>query len=303
MSAPLLVTGGTGYLGRELLRQAAGRPLVATYLTHPPAGPDGVADATPARPGERHPPTGTTWLRLDVRDKRSVGQAIERLRPATVIHTAYRQDDRATTFEGAVAVARAAAAAGARLVHLSTDVLFDGTKPGPYVEDDPPGPLTDYGRAKADAEQAVLSEHPAAMAIRTSLLYGGPEPSRHELAALDAAAGRADISFFDDELRSPIVVGDLAAALLELAERDERGVLHVAGADSISRYEFACLIAASRGLRTDRIRRGSLASSGLRRPANCALDSSRAGSLLRTRLHGARERLAAEPVAADRAQP
>lgn len=286
MSGPLLVTGGTGYLGHELLRQARGRAPAATYLTTEPGATGQI-----------------TWLRLDVRDERAVRKAFERLRPAAVIHTAYRQDDRATTLDGSVAVARAAAAAGARLVHLSTDVLFDGTKRGAYLEDDPPSPLTEYGRAKADAEHAVLREHPAALAVRTSLLYGGPAPSRHEIAALDAAAGRTEISFFDDELRSPIVVADLAAALLELAERDDAGVLHVAGADTVSRYEFSCLIAGSRGIATDRIRRGSLAGSGLRRPANCALDSSRAQRRLRARLHGAREWLAPEHAAGGPLRP
>ena len=115
---PLIVTGGTGYLGSELLRQAADRPLVATYLRSAPGG------------------GGPTWMSLDVRDAEAVRRTIEEVRPTAVVHTAYRQDGegaRETTVGGAESVAAAAHAVGARLVHLSSDVIFDGTKPGRYT--------------------------------------------------------------------------------------------------------------------------------------------------------------------------
>ena len=114
------------------------------------------------------------------------------MRPAAVIHTAYRQDGdgaRETTVDGAEAVAAAAREAGARLVHMSSDVIFDGRKPAPYAEDDPPSPITDYGRAKADAERLVAAAHPDAVLVRTSLIYGGDGESRHERLALQAAGG------------------------------------------------------------------------------------------------------------------
>jgi dTDP-4-dehydrorhamnose reductase len=267
VTIPLLVTGGTGYLGGELLRRA---PAVGTWHT-------------------REPTARGDWLRLDVRDEPAVRRELERLRPAAVIHTAYRQDDRTVTLDGAAAVAEAAAAVGARLVHVSSDVIFDGTKPGPYTEEDPPRPITDYGRAKAEAERAVRVAHPDALVVRTSLLYGGSEPGRHERLAHEAADGRGGMTFFDDELRSPVVAGELAAALLELAGRDETGILHVAGADTVSRYQFACLLARAKGLSVERIRRGRLEASGVVRAANSALDTSRARALLRTRLRGVLE--------------
>jgi dTDP-4-dehydrorhamnose reductase len=260
----LLVTGGTGYLGGELMRRA---PAVGTWHT-----------SEPTAPGD--------WLRLDVRDSVAVRRELERRRPAAVIHTAYRQDDRATTLDGAAAVAEAAASVGARLVHVSSDVIFDGTKPGPYTEEDPPSPITDYGRAKADAERAVRAAHSGAVIVRTSLIYGGREPGRHERLAREAAEGRGRTAYFEDELRSPVLVEDLAGALLELAGRDEEGILHVAGPDAVSRYEFARLLAQAHGLSGERIPRARLAGSGLVRPANCVLDSSRARGLLRTRLRG-----------------
>ncbi len=273
---PLLVTGGSGFLGGELLRQAQGRPLAATYLSGRPDGPQAVE-----------------WIELDVRDEAGVRSAIARVRPAAVIHTAYRQDGegaRETTVDGAGAVARAAAAVGARLVHMSSDVIFDGTKPTAYDELDPPSPITDYGRAKADAEHVVAEAHPEALLVRTSLIYGHGH-SRHERLALEAARGEGELAFFDDELRCPAAVDDLAAALLELVDRAESGVLNVAGREVVSRYEFACLVAGGAGLPSDQIRRASIAESGLTRPGNCALTSARAAGLLQTRMRGPRERL------------
>jgi dTDP-4-dehydrorhamnose reductase len=277
MSGPLLVTGGTGYLGAEVLRQASGRDVVATRHNGSPGGDDGV-----------------WWLRLDVRDADAVREAVKRVGPAAVIHTAYRQDGegaRETTVDGAEAVAAAAREAGARLVHLSSDVIFDGTKPAPYTEDDPPSPITDYGRAKADAEHLVAAAHPDAVLVRTSLIYGGDGESRHERLALKAADGDQQLGFFDDELRCPVLVSDLAAALLELVDRPERGVLNVAGSEVVTRYEFACLVATANGRGVEAIRRTSIAEAALERPRNCALDTGRARGLLSTRLSGARQRL------------
>ena len=237
----LHVTGATGYLGSELVRL---RPVATTE-------------------------------RVEVRDAAAVSRLFDRLRPDVVIHTAYRQDEDDVNTVGSENVARAAAAVGARLVHLSTDVVFDGRKGVPYVEDDPLSPVTDYGRAKAEAEVRVALAHADALLVRTSLLYGGATPSKHELSAFDP-----DFTFFTNEIRSPVQVTDLAHALLELADLDVGGPLHVAGADDVSRAEFAELIA-----------RGPVRSAPApeTRPLGCALDSSRARVLLRTRLRGVRE--------------
>jgi len=105
---------------------------------------------------------------------------------------------------------------------------------------------------------------------------------------LDALAGRADVAFFEDELRSPVARGDLAAALLELAELPQRGVLHLAGPEPVSRLEFAQLIAARHGADPTRLRAARSAGQAVRRPLDCVLDSSRAYLMLRTPIRGVR---------------
>ena len=253
----LLVTGGTGYLGSELVRLA---------------------------PAAEHP-------RLELLDPAEVRAGFERLRPSAVIHTAYRQDEPAVNAEGSAAVAAAAADIGARLIHISTDLVFDGTKPEPYTEDDEPNPLDDYGRSKLDAERRVLALHPEALVVRTSLLVGRERPGRQEQVVLEAARGEREVAFFEDEWRSPVLVSDLAAALLELAGSAASGVLHLAGAEPMNRYELACEIAAAHGRPTGRLKRGTLAGSELRRAANCVLDSSRAGALVSAVPAGVRGRI------------
>jgi dTDP-4-dehydrorhamnose reductase len=248
----LLVTGGSGYLGEELLRQA-GADALGTYLTTPFEG----------------------GLRLDVRDAAAVLDAVAG--HEAVIHTAYMQEDAGVIVDGSSAVAEACAATGARLVHISTDVLFDGTLGRPYREDDEPSPITGYGRAKHAAERAVAERCPDAAIVRTSLIYGGPglEPSHQEQVAIDAPH-----PFFTDEIRSPVQVGDLATAVLRLVDDGSvAGPVHLAGADHISRYDFARLVVAARGGDADRIEAASFRDLGLTRPADCRLESRRAQPL------------------------
>jgi len=239
----LHVTGATGYLGSELVRRV----------------PEASAE------------------RVEVRDAVAVEELLRRVRPEVVIHTAYRQEDASVNVEGSENVALAAAAVGARLVHLSTDVVFDGRKGEPYVEDDPLSPVNEYGASKAEAERRVAAAHPEALIVRTSLIVGGAEPSKHELASTGPGP------WFTNEVRSPVQVTDLAQALLELAELDVAGPLHVAGADGVSRAELAELVAG---------RPVPTAEAPPTRPLDCRLDSSRAQAMIRTRLRGVREILA-----------
>jgi len=221
----------------------------------------------------------------DVRDAALVRERMAAARPEAVIHTAYVQDGPdawSVNVDGAAVVAAAAREHGARLIHLSTDVVFDGALGRPVTEDDEPNPITGYGRSKAAGERAVREAHPDALIVRTSLLYGGPEPSRQERMALEP-----DATFYTDELRCPIDVRDLAAALLELATLAEPPpLLHVAGADAVSRLEFAQLVVARHGGDPAALRGAPRPPD---RPGDCRLDSGRARALLRTPLRGVRD--------------
>jgi len=226
-------------------------------------------------------------VQVDVRDAAAVDALVRRFGPGAIVHTAYLQDGpdaEAVTAGGSANVARAAAAAGARLVHLSTDVVFAGRAGRPYTEADRPDPCTAYGRAKALAELEVARACPAAAIVRPSLIVDGRGGSRHEQLALDVAAGRAQLGFFVDEIRCPVHVADLAAALLELAGLEHAGPLHVTGPTAVSRLELARLVTGRDDLPSARS-----ADLPQPRPLDCRLDCSRARALLRTRLRGVRE--------------
>jgi dTDP-4-dehydrorhamnose reductase len=258
----LLVTGGAGYLGSELCRLGVERgwDVLATQFETPP--PYGRA------------------VRLDVRADDAVQRLCLRHGPNAIVHTAYLHHGPAmesTIVRGGNAVARASDRCGARLVHLSTDLVFDGEHGAPYREDSDARPVSAYGAAKLEAERLVLQANPDALVVRTSLLYGKAEPGPQErLAACD------DVVFFTDEIRCPARVGELAEALLELALDDVPGVLHLAGPEAVSRYELARRLRARQGLDPDAVR--GAPSPRDRRARNVALDSSRARRLVRTQL-------------------
>jgi dTDP-4-dehydrorhamnose reductase len=254
----LLVTGGCGYLGGELLERAPHRgwEVRATWFQRPPRGEAEVE-----------------WVQADVRDAAAVRDAVEGV--DAVIHTAYRQFGDATEVNAHGSEVVAAASAGKRLVHLSSDIVFRGDR-GRYREEDAPDPVNEYGRSKAEAERRVAVAHPRVTIVRTSLIYGGGQPGPQERLA------RENRRFFVDELRSPVHVGDLAEAILEVLTLDVPGPLHVAGADDVSRFDFAVLLGADPA----RLERTETTPD---RAPNVTLDSSRARTLLATTLRGVRE--------------
>lgn len=257
----VLVTGGrTGYLGRHVVAAAREHDVVTV----------GSAEC-------------------DVRDRAAVDSLLEAHRPDAVVHTAYVQSDHAVTATGAAHVARATTRVGARLVLVSSDVVFGG-RPVPYDESVPPDPVSAYGEAKVEAEAAALASGPDVVVARTSLILGDGE-SKHEHLFRSLALG-ADGALFEDERRCPVHVGDLAAALVELAANDVRGVLHLGGADATSRFELGRLVARRDGLDPDALRAGRRADLPDPGPVDVRLDSALASTVLSTRLRGAREFLA-----------
>jgi dTDP-4-dehydrorhamnose reductase len=271
----LLITGGSGYLGSHLARKArCNWDVVATYFTHAIDLP------------------GCCWLPLDIRDSGSVVRLLAEARPDAIIHTAFDMSTQpameSVIVGGTRHLASAATRAGVRLVHMSTDMLFDGEH-GPYTEDDPPSPITAYGRAKAAAEIVVTSLCPDAPIVRTSLIYGFHPPDPRTLWVVDSIRASQPITLFADELRCPVWVEQLAAGLLELAAGEQRGIWHLAGPQALSRYEFGERLARFSGVDPAGITRGVSRESGLNRPLDCRLDISKAQVELATPLWGVDE--------------
>lgn len=273
MSRRVLITGGSGYLGRWVAELA--RPewdVTATYATSP-AELSGVA-----------------WRELDVRSGAAVSGLIDEVRPDVIVHTAALNPGQGNDFagvniDGSANVAAAAQAAGCRLIHISTDMVFDGER-GNYTEADSPNPRTDYGRTKADGEAAVVASGAEAVIVRTSLIYGWrPSIARSAQWMIDTASRGEPIELWADEMRNPIWVESLAAAIVELAGLDYTGPLHIAGSEPISRYKFGLALLRFHGVATDGV--SAIASPpDANRPLNCTLDTSLAQRLLTTPLPG-----------------
>ncbi|WP_372454056.1 sugar nucleotide-binding protein [Occultella gossypii] len=150
--------------------------------------------------------------------------------------------------------------------------------------------MTPYGAAKAAAETAVGAVTPTAVIVRTSLIIGRDGSSAHERRAYAAARGQGRL--FTDEVRCPVDVVDLAAAVLELAATDASGVHHLAGPEPVSRYDLGRLIARRDGLDPDGIRTGKRSDRAVPGPLDVRLDSAATQRLVGTRLRAPSEFLA-----------
>lgn len=309
-SCDLLVLGGAGFLGRHLTRLAlaaetgSGRaPTVAIASRDPRAA---IHESLLPRTVQAYEVDGT-------KDD-GIEELLERLQPACIINCIALPSLARCSSDPARAVAlncdlpgRLAhwtARCASRLVHVSTDLVFDGEPPRPsgYQEDDLPAPRNEYGKSKLAGEEAVLEEDAGALVVRVPLLYGDSHGTAHGasdalLAALEAGERPP---LFTDERRSPLEVGNAALALLELSQRPEiHGRLHVAGPDQLTRYDLGLLVLTARGLPAEKaaglVRPSSRADTGMaaERPRDVCLDSRRARGLLATPLLPVTEALTA----------
>lgn len=185
---------------------------------------------------------------LDVTDAERVRNRLEIDRPDAVINCAARSDvdiaeeDPAeaerVNAEGAANLAEAAASVDARVLYLSTSYVFDGTKDSPYVESDPPTPLSVYGRSKLQGEEATLFANPRAYVVRSSWLFGRGRSNFVEMM-LRAGETGGRVLALHDQVGSPTWTGHLAIGLVRLLDSDRFGIHHMAAAGQCSRYDFA----------------------------------------------------------------
>jgi dTDP-4-dehydrorhamnose reductase len=263
----VLVTGGAGLLGSALLRAApAGVEVHATQRR------------TPVEGAEAHT--------VDLADASAVEALFARVRPDLVLHTAYTQEGGERDVWGATeSVVAGCVAAGAALVHLSTDALLDGEH-APYDEAAEPAPVHEYGRWKAKAERYVRDRLPGAAVVRTSLIVRADPPDRASAALVERLRRGEPVPLFVDELRCPIAAEELAAQLWEVAllppER-RAGVWNLAGPEAVSRFALGVLLARRHGLDSAAIVPALGRAFAAPRPRDLRLLTPRADRELRTR--------------------
>ncbi|MGH9547673.1 MAG: dTDP-4-dehydrorhamnose reductase [Terriglobales bacterium] len=195
----------------------------------------------------------------DIRDEKQVLLLVQRTRPDWIVLAAAYTDvdgcethrDRAfdVNCRGAVNVARAAKQHGARLLFISTDYVFDGTKTTPYATGDPRSPRSVYGQSKAEAEVQIGEILPQCCVARTSWLFG-PGGKCFPETILKLAATRPQLEVVGDQQGSPTYSVDLARALVQLCRQGASGIVHVTNRGECSWCEFAREIVAQAGLDT-----------------------------------------------------
>ena len=238
----IAVAGARGMLGRELLGMLGGTA------------------------------TGLTRDEMDITSLDSVRKAMMSLRPAVVVNTiAYtnvdgcesnRQQAFRVNGEGVKNLAAATAEIGARLVHISSDYVFDGKKESPYLEDDPVNPLSVYGESKLAGEESARL-NPDHLIIRTQWLYGLHGKNFVE-TMLRLSAEKEELAVVDDQVGSPTWTFDLSLAVKALIDNGSTGTYHAVNSGRCSWFDFAAAIFAEKGI-TTRLKR--ISSAELDRPA------------------------------------
>lgn len=233
---PLLIAGATGTLGQALARACEVRGLA--YVL-------------------------TDRGRMDLSDPGSIAGVLEEIRPWAVVNAtgwvrvdeaeAREADCMATNAAGAARLAQACEEVGAPTVTFSSDLVFDGKTERAYVEDDPPAPLSAYGRSKAEAERQILALPGAHLVIRTSAFFSAHDPYNFAAAVLRAAREGQTFLAADDLRISPTHTPELADATLDLLIDGETGLWHLANGADVSWAEFARMVCDVAGLPEARI--------------------------------------------------
>ncbi len=270
----VLVTGAGGQLGSDLVAAFAG-DVAPGGRRRDLLGPEG--------PGPGNEVIGLDHGALAVEDREAVLTAIAATTPDVVVHAgAYTavdacESDPDTAFAvnalGTRHVAEASALAGAHLVYVSTDYVFDGSSPRPYVEWDAPNPLSVYGRSKLGGE---LECSPGSTIVRTSWVCGA-RGANMVRTALRLTSGDGPLRFVDDQHGSPTFTADLAAAVVTLALDRRPGTFHVTNQGATTWYGFVRAVVEAAGGDPSRVE--PIATADLHpprpapRPVNSVLDN------------------------------
>lgn len=257
---PLLIVGATGTLGRAFARICSVRNIAFRLVGR---------------------------AQMDMADAAAVEQAIREYRPWAVVNAGgyVRVDEAESDHErchrentlGPVVLAIACARHGLPLLSFSSDLVFDGSKGTPYVEDDPTAPLNVYGQTKAEAERRVLAIHPQSLIVRTSAFFGPWDSVNFVSLALAALSEGRPFVAASDITVSPTYVPDLVHAALNLLIDGDTGLWHLSNRTAITWAELARCAAQMAGMPTDTLepRPARRLNSPARRPACSALASAR----------------------------
>lgn len=222
----ITVIGADGQLGSDLLRQAA---------------------------LSGHSPLALTHADIEVTDPASVRAALAKAAPEVIVncaalhHVDRCEDEPEAAFQvntiGALRVARAARELGAKSIYVSTDYVFDGAKAEPYVETDLPGPLNVYGASKLAGEHTSRLADPRALVVRVAGLYGRTGPRGKGMnfiqRVLDMARRGVPVRGVADQTMTCTYTWDAADAILALAGKDARGIVHVVNEGALTWHDLA----------------------------------------------------------------
>lgn len=270
----VLIIGGSGYLGGSLVRQLSyNNDVFFTYYKNKPR----LSKTTKA-------------YKLDITVKEDVVKLISKLSPKVVIHAAANSDlvfceenkNKAWDINviGTKNIAIATKMGNAKLLFLSTDMVFDGLK-GDYIENDSPNPVCNYGYTKAEGEKVVIANSKSYVIIRTSVVYGNSsnESKCSVEKLIYSLRNESNINLFYDEYRTPIYVDDLCKVILKLARfKKTQEIYHVCGSEKLSRYQFGLKIASIFGLNKDKIKKVSsndIKYNQYKRPQDCFMANSK----------------------------
>ncbi|MGC8808764.1 MAG: dTDP-4-dehydrorhamnose reductase [bacterium] len=211
---------------------------------------------------------------FDITNAQRVEEEILRLKPQVVINAAAYTDvdgcesnrelALSVNAKGAGNIAQACALIQAKLIHLSTDYVFDGSSADPYQEDDRPNPLNVYGLSKLQGELAIKESGAAYLIIRTQWLYGAHGRNFVD-TIIKAAQKEKELRVVNDQRGSPTYTKDLSSAIKEILEKNAQGIIHVANSGSCTWYEFAKEILQQLGMKQIPIK--PISSAELARPA------------------------------------
>ena len=276
----ILITGGSGFLGGHLVETAKSiYKIFSTYLTRPSDSKD------------------VSWIKLDLSNFNELSKTIIEINPRFIIHNAAmaRVDDCEDRRDTAYAVnilssgvlAETAKKIGARLIYISTDLIFSGNDP-PYLEEDRPSPLSYYGWTKWQGELKVKESTPDHIIVRPGIIFGPPAlqgTSFSEWMRNSWLKGEST-PLFVDQYRTPLYAGTLARSILELLDQNYTGCLHIAGRERINRYDFGIIFAEHLGLDLVLLKPIKMAElpSKVKRPSDVSLNIDKAKKLLKTKL-------------------